>query len=93
MSAPRRLLVLAEGRSGDPHYGKTGRGVIRYRPDDVLLFGRESLGVPLEVHEAADARLFIPLTAGARSLNLVTAAAMAVSEALRQTDGFPKPAP
>ena len=33
MSAPRRLLVLAEGRSGDPHYGKTGRGVIRYRDD------------------------------------------------------------
>ena len=33
---PRRLLILAEGRSGDPHYGKTARGVMRYRPDDVV---------------------------------------------------------
>jgi uncharacterized NAD-dependent epimerase/dehydratase family protein len=35
-SRPRRLVILAEGRSGDPHYGKTGRGVIRYRPEDVV---------------------------------------------------------
>jgi tRNA (cytidine/uridine-2'-O-)-methyltransferase len=61
----------------------------RYRPDDVLLFGRESAGVPPEVHQAADARLFIPLVPGARSLNLVNAAAMALGEALRQTGGFP----
>jgi D-glutamate N-acetyltransferase len=33
---PRRLLILAEGRSGDPHYGKTAGGVMRYRPDDVV---------------------------------------------------------
>ena len=36
MSSPRRLLLLAEGRSGDPHYGKTARGVLRYRPQDVV---------------------------------------------------------
>ena len=36
MSRPRRLLLLAEGRSGDPHYGKTARGVMRYRPGDVV---------------------------------------------------------
>jgi D-glutamate N-acetyltransferase len=36
VSRPRRLLILAEGRSGDPHYGKTARGVIRYRPQDVV---------------------------------------------------------
>lgn len=60
-----------------------------YRPDDILLFGRESAGVPDEVHAAADARLFIPVRPGARSLNLVVAAAMALGEALRQTDGFP----
>ena len=36
MSRPRRLLVLAEGRSGDPHYGKTARGVIRYSPESVV---------------------------------------------------------
>ena len=61
-----------------------------FAADDVLLFGRESAGVPDEVHAAADARLFIPLAAGARSLNLVTAAALALGEALRRTDGFPK---
>jgi tRNA (cytidine/uridine-2'-O-)-methyltransferase len=60
----------------------------QYRSDDVLLFGRESAGVPDEVHQAADVRLFIPLVAGARSLNLVNAAAMALGEALRQTGGF-----
>jgi len=64
-----------------------------FRDDDVLLFGRESAGVPDEVHEAAEARLVIPLAPGARSLNVVTAAAMALGEALRQTDGFPSPAP
>jgi tRNA (cytidine/uridine-2'-O-)-methyltransferase len=64
-----------------------------YRPDDVLLFGRESAGAPDEVHEAADARLVIPLAPGARSLNLTLSAAMALSEALRQTNGFPSPPP
>ena len=64
-----------------------------FRDDDVLLFGRESAGVPDEVHEAAEARLVIPLAPGARSLNVVTAAALALGEALRQTDGFPSPAP
>ncbi|MEO8113430.1 MAG: TrmH family RNA methyltransferase [Phenylobacterium sp.] len=64
-----------------------------YQPTDILLFGRESAGVPEDVHAAAEARLFIPLTPGARSLNVVTAAAMALAEALRQTDGFPKPSP
>jgi len=63
-----------------------------YRPDDILLFGRESAGVPEDVHDAADARLIIPLAAGARSLNVAVAAAMALGEALRQTGGFPKPA-
>jgi len=59
-----------------------------FRPDDTLLVGRESAGVPEAVHEAADARLRIPLRAGTRSLNVALAAAMAVGEALRQTKGF-----
>jgi tRNA (cytidine/uridine-2'-O-)-methyltransferase len=59
----------------------------RYRADDVLLFGRESAGVPEEVHRAADARLTIPLRPGLRSLNVAVAAAMAAGEALRQTGG------
>ena len=56
-----------------------------FRPDDVLLFGRESAGVPAHVHQAADARLVIPMRAGLRSLNVAMACAMAVGEALRQT--------
>jgi len=56
-----------------------------FRSGDVLLFGRESAGVPAEVHEAADARLRIPMRPGLRSLNVAVAAAMAAGEALRQT--------
>ncbi len=62
-----------------------------FRPDDILLFGRESVGVPDEVHEASDARVFIPLTAGRRSLNVTVSAAIGLSEALRQTGQFPNP--
>jgi len=59
----------------------------RYAADDMLLFGRESAGVPQEVHAAADARLMIPMRRGLRSLNVALAAAMAAGEALRQTNG------
>ncbi len=59
-----------------------------FHPDDVLLFGRESGGVPSDVHAAADARLRIPLLPGRRSLNLAVACGIAVAEALRQTGGF-----
>ena len=78
-------LVLFTTRGAAPFHR------FEYRRGDVLLFGRESAGVPFEVHQAADARLYIPLVGGARSLNVVNAAAMALSEALRQTDGFPSP--
>jgi tRNA (cytidine/uridine-2'-O-)-methyltransferase len=57
----------------------------RYRRDDILLFGRESAGVPDEVATAADARLVIPIRPDLRSLNVAMAAAMALGEALRQT--------
>src|SRR5229473_3543265 len=56
-----------------------------FHPDDILLFGRESSGVSAQVHEAADARLLIPMQRGLRSLNVAMAAAMAVGEAMRQT--------
>lgn len=56
-----------------------------YGENDVLLFGRESAGVPDDVHERSDARLLIPMKAGARSLNLAMSAAMAAGEAVRQT--------
>ena len=56
-----------------------------YRRDDVLLFGRETAGVPEHVHAAADARLVIPIRQGLRSLNVAVACAMALGEAMRQT--------
>lgn len=60
-----------------------------FRADDVLLIGRESAGVPQEVHDAADARVRVPMASGLRSLNVALAAAMVLGEALRQTEGFP----
>jgi len=78
-------LVLFTTKAASPHLG------FAFRDDDILLFGRESAGVPDEVHEAADARLFIPIRTETRSLNVVTAASIALAEALRQTGGFPKP--
>lgn len=56
-----------------------------FRPDDILLFGRESAGVPEDVAASADARLLIPIAPQLRSLNVAMAAAMALGEALRQT--------
>ncbi len=60
-----------------------------FQSDDILLFGRESAGVPEAVHRAAQARLCIPMRPGLRSLNVAVAVAIAVGEALRQTGGFP----
>ncbi len=57
----------------------------RYHPSDILLFGRETAGVPQAVADASDARLVIPIRKGLRSLNVAIAAAMALGEALRQT--------
>jgi len=59
-----------------------------YGEDQVLLFGRESAGVPEAVHAAADVRLRIPMRKGMRSLNVAMAAAMVAGEALRQTGGI-----
>ena len=58
-----------------------------FSPDDVVMLGRESAGVPETVHRAADARLRIPMREGLRSLNVAVAAAMVAGEALRQTGG------
>jgi uncharacterized NAD-dependent epimerase/dehydratase family protein len=68
LQRPRRLLILAEGRSGDPHFGKTGRGVIRYRPDDVVAIldstraGETDDGLPV-VASIGDALALGPTTA------------------------------
>ncbi len=60
-----------------------------FRPDDTLLLGRESAGVPDDVHATCPARITIPMAAGLRSLNVAVTGAMALCEALRQTGRFP----
>ena len=82
--APKdQRLVLFTTKGADPFQN------FKFLPADILLFGRESAGVPPEVHEAADARLTVPMAPGARSLNVVTAAAIALGEGLRQINAFP----
>jgi tRNA (cytidine/uridine-2'-O-)-methyltransferase len=60
-----------------------------YSGDQMLLYGRESAGVPEAVHKAANFRLRIPMREGLRSLNVAMAVALVAGEALRQTGGFP----
>ena len=76
-----RLVLLSTGAEW-PHHA------VAYRASDVLLVGRESSGVPHLVHAAADLRVRVPMTPGRRSLNVVTALAIVLGEALRQTGGF-----
>ena len=78
----RRLVLLTT--SGAVPYTE-----FRFGPSDTLLLGRESAGVPDEVHRRADARIAIPMAEGARSLNVAVAGAMVLGEALRQCGGFP----
>ncbi|HEX2727166.1 MAG TPA: tRNA (cytidine(34)-2'-O)-methyltransferase [Beijerinckiaceae bacterium] len=80
-------LVLATTKGALPYTE------FAFRRDDVILLGRESAGVPDEVHRAADARVVIPMQPGLRSLNVAVAAAMLLGEALRQTGTFPAPPP
>jgi tRNA (cytidine/uridine-2'-O-)-methyltransferase len=72
----------------------TTKGVLPYidfafTRDDIILLGRESAGAPEEVHQAADARIVIPMRTGLRSINVAAAGAMLLGEALRQTASFP----
>ena len=68
MASDRRVLILAEGRSADPHYGKTARGVMRYRPDDVVALldsqrpGETEGGFPV-VGTVAEAQRYAPTVA------------------------------
>ncbi len=80
-SGGRLLLLTTRGSTSYAEFG--------FRPNDTLLVGRETAGVPDEVHAAADARLVIPMRAGVRSLNVALAAAIVLGEALRQTDALP----
>jgi tRNA (cytidine/uridine-2'-O-)-methyltransferase len=76
-------LVLLTSKGAQPYCD------FAFEPADTLLLGRESAGVPENVHDVADARLRIPLKPGLRSLNVAQAGAMVLGEALRQTGGFP----
>jgi tRNA (cytidine/uridine-2'-O-)-methyltransferase len=76
-------LVLLTTRAATLHTA------FAFRPDDILLVGRESAGVPEAVHEVADARVRVPMRSGLRSLNVAVAAAIVIGEALRQADGWP----
>ncbi|MPZ56312.1 MAG: tRNA methyltransferase [Rhizobiales bacterium] len=80
--AERLRLVLFTTQGSVPYLGH------RYRRDDILLFGRESAGVPKAVHAAADVRLTIPMQPGLRSINVAMAVAMAVGETIRQTQAI-----
>lgn len=85
MPAPRLLLLTSHGSV--PHIE------FRFEPNDTLMLGRESAGVPDAIHTAVDARLRIPIVPGLRSLNIAVAGAIVLGEALRQTDGYPRTRP
>ena len=80
--ASGRLILLTT--DGDTRYCD-----FAFRTDDRIVVGRESAGVTAAVHEAADARIRIPMRPGIRSLNVAQAAAIGLTEALRQTGGLP----
>ena len=70
--------------------GATALSDFKFQNNDRLIFGRESAGVPDEVHAAADSRVIIPIVKGARSFNLSVSVGIAIFEALRQTNQLPK---
>lgn len=77
-----RRLVLLTTKSSQSAYD------FAFADGDLVMFGRESAGVPEPVAAAADASVRIPMRPGLRSINVAVAAAMIVGEALRQTHGY-----
>lgn len=75
----KKRLVLLTTKSALPYWD------VIFQPGDILLAGRESAGVPDEVHDAADIRVTIPMHGVMRSLNVINACSMVLGEALRQT--------
>lgn len=78
--AGRLVLMTTKGATSMPDF--------KFETDDILLFGKESKGAPDYVHDAADARVVIPLRPDARSLNLSVTAGITLWEGLRQTGHF-----
>jgi tRNA (cytidine/uridine-2'-O-)-methyltransferase len=81
IGASRLLLFTTKAQQSAYDFG--------YRSNDVLLFGKESAGVPASVAEDCDARLRLPIRAAVRSMNLATSAALALGEAMRRTGSLP----
>ena len=77
-------LVLLTTKASSPYFD------FEFQPNDIILMGRESAGVPQAVHDIVDARLIIPMNENARSINVAVSAVMVLGEALRQTNLFPK---
>lgn len=75
----KRRIILLTTRADAPY------SAFRFQSGDILLAGRESAGAPEAVHEAADARVVVPMAQGLRSLNIINTCAMVLGEALRQT--------
>lgn len=80
-TADRRLVALTT-QASDIYIN------FKFKPDDILLLGQESAGLPAAVHAACPSRVSIPMQPGLRSLNVAVAGAMVLGEALRQTGGI-----
>ena len=80
--AEKRRLILMTTKGSRPYTQ------FAFKKDDLILMGRESSGVPEDVHQVTDARLLIPMKNGMRSLNMAVSTGMVLGEALRQTDCF-----
>ena len=75
-------LILMTTKSEMSYYN------FKFQPSDILLFGRESAGVPNDVHDIADHRLTIPMKNEVRSINLSSSVALVIGEGLRQINGI-----
>jgi len=80
--AEKRRLILMTTKGTRPYTQ------FAFKKGDLILMGRESSGVPEEIHQLADSRLLIPMKNGMRSLNMAVSTGMVLGEALRQTDCF-----
>jgi len=85
--AQDRRLVLLTTQASVPYTD------FAFAETDTLLVGRETSGVPEDVHRSADARIIVPMQPGLRSMNVAVSAAMVLGEAMRQTGGFAAPGP
>ncbi len=82
-STGRRLILMSTKASGSFLD-------FQFQAGDVLIAGRESVGVPAHVHEYCTARVKVPMVADARSINVALASTLVLGEALRQTGGYPQ---